>query len=191
MIDTILELDSKFFLFLNQFHSSFFDEVMYWISHKFFWIPLYGFIVFLLFKKYGLKKAIVLTLLIIATFALCNTISVEAFKNVFHRLRPCHNEELTGFVHLVNDHCGGQWGFVSSHATNVFGLATISSLFLSNKLKYYSILIFFWAAIVSYSRIYLGVHYPLDIICGALLGISIASIMFILAQKLGLNLKSN
>ncbi|MDB4088351.1 phosphatase PAP2 family protein [Flavobacteriales bacterium] len=191
MIDTILELDSKLFLFLNQFHSSFFDDVMYWVSHKFFWIPLYGFIVFLLFKKYGLKKALVLTLLIIVTFALCNTISVEAFKNVFHRLRPCHNEDLNGLVHLVNDHCGGQWGFVSSHATNVFGLATLSSLFLSRKIKYFSLLIFLWAAIVSYSRIYLGVHYPLDLFCGALLGISIASIIYVLAQKFGLNLKAN
>jgi undecaprenyl-diphosphatase len=93
-------------------------------------------------------------------------------------------------IHLVNDHCGGQWGFVSSHATNVFGLATITTFFLSKKIKYFGVLIFFWAALVSYSRIYLGVHYPLDLTCGALLGISIGSIVFFLAQKLGLKLTS-
>jgi undecaprenyl-diphosphatase len=190
MLESILQFDTDLFLFLNEINSPFWDTIMYWISHKFFWIPFYSFLVFLLYKKYGLQKAIVLTLLIIATFALCNTLSVEAFKNVFHRLRPCHNEEIAGMIHLVNDHCGGQWGFVSSHATNVFGLATITTFFLSKKIKYFGVLIFFWAALVSYSRIYLGVHYPLDLTCGALLGISIGSIVFFLAQKLGLKLTS-
>ena len=190
MLESILQFDTDLFLFLNEINSPFWDTIMYWISHKFFWIPFYCFLVFLLYKKYGLQKAIVLTLLIIATFALCNTLSVEAFKNVFHRLRPCHNEEIAGMIHLVNDHCGGQWGFVSSHATNVFGLATITTFFLSKKIKYFGVLIFFWAALVSYSRIYLGVHYPLDLTCGALLGVSIGSIVFFLAQKIGLKLTS-
>ena len=107
MLESILQFDTDLFLFLNEINSPFWDAIMYWISHKFFWIPFYGFLVFLLYKKYGLQKAIVLTLLILVTFALCNTLSVEAFKNVFHRLRPCHNEEISGLVHLVNDHCGG------------------------------------------------------------------------------------
>ena len=189
MLESILQFDTDLFLFLNEINSPFWDAIMYWISHKFFWIPIYGFLVFLLYKKYGLQKAIVLTLLILVTFALCNTLSVEAFKNVFHRLRPCHNEEISGLVHLVNDHCGGQWGFVSSHATNVFGLATITSFFLSKKIKYFSVLIFFWAGLVSYSRIYLGVHYPLDITCGALLGISIGSLVYGISILAGLKLK--
>ncbi|MEZ7901994.1 MAG: phosphatase PAP2 family protein [Flavobacteriales bacterium] len=189
MLESILQFDTDLFLFLNEINSPFWDAIMYWISHKFFWIPFYGFLVFLLYKKYGLQKAIVLTLLILVTFALCNTLSVEAFKNVFHRLRPCHNEEISGLVHLVNDHCGGQWGFVSSHATNVFGLATITSFFLSKKIKYFSVLIFFWAGLVSYSRIYLGVHYPLDITCGALLGISIGSLVYGISILAGLKLK--
>ncbi|MEN8928492.1 MAG: phosphatase PAP2 family protein [Flavobacteriales bacterium] len=190
MLDSIIQLDTDLFLFLNESNSPFWDEIMYWVSHKFFWVPFYAFLVFLLFKKYGLQKAIILTLLIIATFALCNTLSVEAFKNVFHRLRPCHNQEISGLVHLVNDHCGGQWGFVSSHATNVFGLATITSFFLSKKIKYFSLLIFLWAAVVSYSRIYLGVHYPLDIFCGALLGISLGSVVYSISWLLGLRLKT-
>lgn len=188
MLESIHQLDTDLFLFLNELNSPFWDTIMYWISHKFFWVPFYGFLVFLLYKKYGWQKAIILTLLIIATFALCNTLSVEAFKNVFQRLRPCHNPNISEIVHLVNDHCGGQWGFVSSHATNVFGLATITSFFLSKKIKYFTFLIFFWAALVSYSRIYLGVHYPVDITCGALLGVTIGSIVFFCAQKLGLDL---
>ncbi len=191
MLESILQFDTDLFLFFNELHTPFWDTIMYWVSHKFFWVPFYAFLVFLLFKKYGLQKAIILTLLIVATFALCNTLSVEAFKNVFHRLRPCHNEDIAHKVHILHNHCGGQWGFVSSHATNVFGLATITSFFLSKKIKYFGILIFIWAALVSYSRIYLGVHYPLDLFCGALLGISIGSIVFFLARKLGLNLESN
>lgn len=191
MLESILQFDTDLFLFFNELHTPFWDTIMYWVSHKFFWVPFYAFLVFLLFKKYGLQKAIILTLLIVATFALCNTLSVEAFKNVFHRLRPCHNEDIAHKVHILHNHCGGQWGFVSSHATNVFGLATITSFFLSKKIKYFGILIFIWAALVSYSRIYLGVHYPLDLFCGALLGISIGSIVFFVARKLGLNLESN
>lgn len=191
MLESILQFDTDLFLFFNELHNPFWDTIMYWVSHKFFWVPFYAFLVFLLFKKYGLQKAIILTLLIVATFALCNTLSVEAFKNVFHRLRPCHNEDIAHKVHILYNHCGGQWGFVSSHATNVFGLATITSFFLSKKIKYFAVLIFFWAALVSYSRIYLGVHYPLDLFCGALLGISIGSIVFFVARKLGLNLESN
>ena len=113
MLDLLLSLDTKLFLFLNGFHNPFFDTVMYWISHKFFWVPFYAFLVFLLFRFFGKKQGIILTILIITTFALTNTLSVEAFKNVFERPRPCHNELIQASTHIVKDHCGGKWGFVS------------------------------------------------------------------------------
>ena len=181
MIDWILDIDTQLFLFLNSLNNSGFDTIMYWVSHKYIWIPFYGFLIYLLYRHYGVKQTAILTALIIVTFALANTLSVEAFKNVFQRLRPCHNEEISGMVHLVNNHCGGKWGFVSSHASNVFGLATIISCFLNKKINYFGFFIFFWAALVSYSRIYLGVHYPLDIICGGLLGVSLGKIVYGLA----------
>ena len=187
MLETILNFDTNLFVFLNGLHNSTFDTIMYWVSDRYFWIPFYGFLVYLLYRNYGIKQASILTVLIIITFALANTLSVEAFKNVFHRLRPCHNLDLIN-VHLVNEHCGGQWGFVSSHASNVFGLATMIFFFLSKKIKYIGIGIFLWAALVSYSRIYLGVHYPLDIIGGGVLGVSVGLIVIGVSKRLGLKI---
>lgn len=185
MLTYLLELDTDLFLFLNGLHNSFFDTIMYWISDRFFWIPFYGLLVYLLYRHYGWKKAAMLTGLILVTFALTNTLSVEAFKNVFQRPRPCHEDSLTNLVHLVDNHCGGNWGFVSSHASNVFGLAMLFYFFLSKRIKGFGLGIFLWAGLVSYSRIYLGVHYPLDILCGAILGILIGFLVFFSWKKLG------
>lgn len=183
MLDKIISIDTDLFLFLNSLNSPFWDEIMYWFSHKFFWIPLYLFLAYLLFKKFGWRRALILFGLVIVTFAITNTISAEVFKKGFERLRPCHNPEISHLVHLVNGHCGGQFGFFSSHASNVFGLAMIFSLFLKKRIKWFSLAIFSWAGIVSYSRIYLGVHYPLDILCGALFGVSVAVLVFFIYVK--------
>jgi undecaprenyl-diphosphatase len=104
---------------------------------------------------------------------------VKLFKDVFERLRPCHNPEIAELVHIVNNKCGGQFGFVSSHATNTFGIATFLGLLLksrNSKLALY--LLLFWAAIVSYCRVFLGVHYALDIIGGAILGGTIGYLLY-------------
>jgi len=108
--------------------------------------------------------------------------SVHLFKNVFERLRPCHCEQIRNSIHIVNNHCGGQFGFVSSHATNTFALAIFMSLFFKNKAV--SVLLIIWAIIVAYSRIYLGVHYLGDVLGGAILGIVIAFIVYYLFKKI-------
>ena len=100
------------------------------------------------------------------------------------RLRPCHEPELQSLVHLVNNHCGGQFGFVSSHAANVFGLAFFMGQLFKRFSKLWMPLLIIWALVVSYSRIYLGVHYPFDVICGAILGILLAQMMLILLKIL-------
>ena len=86
------------------------------------------------------------------------------------RLRPCHEPVLDGLVYLVKNKCGGEFGFFSSHASNHFALATFLSSLLGKKIKYFSFLIFLWAALISYSRIYLGVHYPGDVFAGIIVG---------------------
>jgi undecaprenyl-diphosphatase len=159
-------LDQQFFLLLNSAHSPFFDQVMYAISGKVIWIPLYLAILIYLGVKYKRKFLIILLFIILAA-TLADQVSV-LIKNYFLRLRPCHEPALEGLVHLVRGECGGLYSFVSSHASNSFDVALLSLLFIRK--RWFSITIVIWALVVGYSRIYLGVHYPGDVICGSILG---------------------
>jgi len=150
-------------------HNSFLDFLMYWISYKPTWIPFYIFLLFLVIKHYKLRT---LDVLVFTAFLITasDQLSVYCFKDVFHRLRPCHDPIIQTYVHLVNGECGGSFGFVSSHAANSFAICFFLIQILGKKIKYLTPGMIIWAAIVSYSRIYLGVHYPFDVFCGALLG---------------------
>ncbi len=168
MIDYLQNLDTRLFLFLNGFHNSFFDFLMFWISDRFIWIPLYLFLVILIIKKYR-KNAFVILLLIALMILVSDQLSVLV-KNIVERPRPCHNSNIAALVHLVNGKCGGPFGFVSSHAANSFAIAVFLIPFLTSYFRYFGWVIIFWAVVISYSRIYLGVHYPADILFGALPG---------------------
>ncbi len=167
MLEKLIALDTALFLFLNGLHNPFMDKIMWWTSETITWIPLYAVVLFFVFKKLKWKGLLTLLFMVLIV-VLADQGSVKLFKNVFQRLRPCHNQQIADFVHLVKNHCGGQFGFVSSHAANTFAFATFSAFFFRN--KKFSYFILFWAAFVSYSRIYLGVHFPGDILGGALLG---------------------
>jgi undecaprenyl-diphosphatase len=159
-------LDQQLFLFINSLNSPFFDHVMHAISGRLIWVPLYLAILIFLGIKYKRKFLIILIFIILAA-TLADQTSVIV-KNLVHRLRPCYEPSLEGLVHVVNGECGGKFGFVSSHAVNTFDVALLSLLFI--KRRWYTISIILWATIISYSRIYLGVHYPGDAMCGSLLG---------------------
>jgi len=161
------QLDQQLFLFLNSLNSPFWDRVMYAVSGKIIWFPLYLAILIWIGYRYTKKFPVILLFVIIAA-ALADQVSVHLFKNVFMRLRPCHEPALRGMVHLVNGECGGLYGFVSSHATNSFIVALISIMFIRK--RWFAISIVLWAMVVGYSRIYLGVHYPGDVICGSIVG---------------------
>lgn len=180
IIDSIKDLDTQLFLYLNSKHNPFFDVVMFWASHKYFWIPLYAFFLFLAYKHFG-KKIWMVALGAVLVIVLADQISVHAFKNVFLRYRPCHNLQICDQVHL-NDGKGGTYGFISSHAANTFALAMFLSLLFRNKMKHFGFLVFLWAAFVSYSRIYNGVHYPSDIAIGAIVGMGIGIVVYKLFQ---------
>jgi undecaprenyl-diphosphatase len=182
MLETLLNLDTKLFLFLNGLHSPFWDTVMWWISDKEFWYPFYAILIIAMAWRYK-WNAVVTVLFIALTITLADQISVKGFKFVFERLRPSHNPELEGMIHHVKGYKGGLYGFVSSHAANTFALAAFTTRLFRN--RKYTWFIFIWAAVVSYSRIYLGVHYPLDIIGGALLGMVLGYLVFYLYSLVG------
>jgi len=175
MLDFLDHIDRTLFLFLNGLHSPFWDQVMWWISDRFIWLPLYLLITGYLIYRYK-WKVIVILLLTALLITMSDQGSVHLFKEVFKRLRPCHNPGISHLVHIVRGHCGGQYGFVSSHAANSFAVASYSLLLIRN--RYYTISIIFWALLVSYSRTYLGVHYPGDILGGAILGIVLGYIIY-------------
>ena len=176
MIDTLLALDEKYFLLINQSGIDFLDPIMLFITYKFSWIPFYAFLIYLIFKQKG-KEGFWILLSIAMLITMADQGSVQLFKNIFERLRPCHVLE---HVRLVTERCGGQFGFVSSHASNAFALAIFLGKILANK-KWF-IGLFIWATLVAYSRVYVGVHYPLDILGGMLWGTFVALVMFNMYQ---------
>lgn len=167
MLDWLQYLDEKIFLYINGHNTLLFDNMMYWVSGKLSWLPLYLLLIVLLaFRQKW--KAVITLLFVAALITLSDQSSVHLFKNVFQRLRPCHNPALEGMVHLVRGHCGGQYGFISSHASNTFAVAVfLKSVF---KIREITVLLFAWAVLVCYSRIYLGVHYFGDVLVGGLWG---------------------
>lgn len=174
MIDFLTNLDSQLFLFLNGLHSEFWDSIMWWVSGKEEWIPLY--LVLLGWLIFRFKwRILYLIPFIVLLIVLSDQISV-LIKNTVQRFRPTHDPEIGNLVNTLNNYRGGKYGFVSSHAANSFALAIFTSLILKN--RWFTVFIFFWAALVSYSRIYLGVHYPGDILFGALLGIALGMFTF-------------
>ena len=172
-MEQIVNFDKELFLYLNGINSNSWDIIMYWISYKWTWIPLYAYLIYFLVVK-RIPHIWILLGCIVGLIASSDLISVHLFKNVFQRYRPCHNLLIQDVVHMVKGHCGGQYGFVSSHSSTSFAIAFFVSHFLKSKAVVIGIIL--WAAVVAYSRIYLGVHYPLDIFCGMLLGLGVSNL---------------
>lgn len=177
MFEWLLNTDRELFITLNNIHTPFFDGVMTFLSAKLVWLPLYLAILFFIFYKRDKKSAFIMLTAVVITFALTDSVA-NIIKESVQRLRPCYEPALDGVVRLLEGK-GGLYGYLSNHASNVFGLATITSLLFRK--SWYSITIFIWATSVSYSRIYVGKHYPLDVLSGAILGIAIGLIIYKLA----------
>ena len=185
MLDFLDQFDKSVFLYLNDLNASWMDYVMIFVSGKLSWLPLYIFIIIAVIYKFK-KKAWLALVLVFVTFAATDVISTQVFKKGLKRLRPCHNTEINHTIHQP-DGCGGKYGFFSSHASNTFGLAMLCWCLFNRKKKYWRWM-FLWAGVVSYSRIYLGKHYPLDIICGAIFGCLVAYSLFqVVKNRLTIN----
>ncbi|WP_239020974.1 phosphatase PAP2 family protein [Pontibacter arcticus] len=167
-METLAQLDQDLFIYLNRQHNPFWDAVMIFVSNKYVWIPFYlGLIIYIIYRYR--RQSLAMLLLAVAAVGAADYIASGIFKPYFARLRPCHNPDLAQVVNIVEG-CGGKFGFLSSHASTGFALAVFFSLILSGKYKYFKAVLILWAFVVSYSRIYLGVHYPGDLLGGALVG---------------------
>ena len=195
VLERLVHIDTEVLLAINGWHAPWADRLMWIISAKTTWIPLYLLLVGLLIWRYRqpsnnatkwLKKVpvcVVMIVAIVAAVGLSDFIASGILKDLVARPRPTRVPELEGVLHLVNGYRSGQYGFVSSHAANTMASGLLFSLIWRNKIATVGLML--WVAVNCYSRLYLGVHYPLDILGGLIVGALMAVVAYQVLLKLG------
>lgn len=169
MIETLTSLDEQILLFFNGHHTAFLDETMALITGKWIWIPFYLMLIEILFKKLGPKYAALTLVAVALAILMTDQICASVIRPFIGRLRPCNPDNpIFSAITLVKDIHPGGYSWPSCHAANTFALATLLSCVMRS--RKFTTMIFIWAVIVSVSRLYCGVHYPTDILCGAAFG---------------------
>lgn len=170
--DLILNLDHTIWYEVNtEWHNAFLDAVVPYFRNQWTWAPLYLFLLVFMTMNFG-KKGWLWCLGFLVSFGLSDSISSHLLKPFFHRIRPCNDPYFASVVHIIVP-CGGGYSFPSSHATNHFCIGTFGAATLQKYVRGVWPIAMLWAALVSYSQVYVGVHYPVDVTCGALLGLGI------------------
>jgi undecaprenyl-diphosphatase len=183
ILESLIAVDKQCLISVNDLvGTAWLDQLMILASSKLASIPLYTFILYIIWKRFGTEQTLWILTTVAAMVVITDQGSVHFFKNVFQRLRPCHDLELSQQLVLVTGKCGGQFGFISSHAANVFGLSTFLVLIFSTH-KWW-LLLLVWAAIVSFSRVYLAVHYPFDVMVGAIFGMLVGWAVFRISNRI-------
>lgn len=179
---SILDIDQMLLLWINSHHSPCMDSFMWLVSGRLTWLPLYVLLAGLMFRRWGWKYTLLLLLAIALAVGASDFVSSGIIKPWVARLRPTHSPELQNLLHVIHNYRGGLYGFVSSHAANTMACALLFSLVYRKKRT--TTLLMLWVALVVYSRMYLGVHYPLDILGGLAVGALMAWLTYLLVRQL-------
>lgn len=174
-MDRLLELDKTLTLAVNGCHSSYWDDFFYAYTQTAVWIPLLLFLAVLIIKQWRMNGLWVI-LFIGLSILVADQISSSLIKPFAQRLRPTHDPELASVIHTVHGYTGGLYGFLSSHAANTFAVVTFTALIF--KRVGYTVSFYIWAFLTAWSRVYLGVHYVGDVVCGAILGSIIGILLY-------------
>ncbi|MDO5523110.1 MAG: phosphatase PAP2 family protein [Bacteroidia bacterium] len=177
-VENFLPIERNLFFALNGSDCLFLDNVFWTFTGRYVWILLWLFLVAMFFYKTPRREGILSVVFFILVIVVCDQVSSGFFKPFFERLRPSHHPDFRDLVDLVNGYRGGSFGFISGHATNSFGLAAFLSLIYRN--RWVTIPVFVWAALNSYSRLYLGVHFISDIVVGAIIGSLLGWLMYVI-----------
>ena len=189
MLDFLIDIDTQILLFFNGLHCPFFDYFMKAFSGKLIWVPMYATMLYILFRRFGWKVALCFTIGIACAIALADQIGASMIRPAVERYRPSNlNNPIHTLVHIVDGYRGGRYGFPSCHAANSFALATFLSLLFTK--RRFTIFIFIWAITTAYSRLYLGVHYPGDLLVGALLGSASGWLTYSISKKIAKEIAS-
>lgn len=169
MIDWLNTIDTQVFLALNGLHAPYFDVFMKLFTGKWIWVPMYAAVLFAVVRNYRWRQTLAVLVCVALAITIADQVCATLIRPEVCRLRPSNPENpLSEMVHIVGGYRGGSYGFPSCHAANSFALASFLTLLFANRKL--SLFIFAWAVLNSYSRVYLGVHYPGDLLVGAIIG---------------------
>ena len=185
MLQSFLDLDESIFLGINYLHFPWLDKVMIFWSEKWVWIPLYLFLVYLIYVSHGKKITLLALIIIVVGITISDQTASGLLKPMVQRLRPCQNPEFDHIIYLANG-CGGKYGFPSSHASNSM-FATVFCMLLIRPGNFLKFVLMAWLFLMGWSRIYLAAHYPSDILGGWIIGALVAWLGYIAIRQAGIN----